>query len=85
MKKTILIVSAILYSSVAAIAYLLNHDELLFYLAVPWSLIVVVLSPVLIHGFGPSAMLNSVAMGCVLNLFVFFRLTLIDSGPADSQ
>ena len=57
-------------------AYFLNVDFILFCLALPWSMIVAFLSPLLGHMFGGNSLNAGLLLGALLNFIIFLKITV---------
>ena len=74
---------AVLYAGTVLGAFILKVDFLLFFLTVPWSVLVSFLSPLLGHMFGAGSLDASLLVGALLNLAIFMRLTIRSSNDTD--
>ena len=79
MKTRILIVSflAVFYATFIAVSFHLDISFLKFCLALPWSIIIAMLSFLLIHMFSGNVLDYGLLFGALLNLVLFLWLFLL--------
>ena len=63
------------YLLAVIVAYFLNVDFVLFFLTLPWSMIIAFLSPLLGHMFGGNSLNASLVVGALLNFIIFLKIT----------
>lgn len=76
MKKNIGIIAGIAYLIIAVSAFFLNLETLLFFLSIPWSVIITFFGFLLIHMFDSFKFSNLEILGVLLNASIFFKFIL---------
>lgn len=84
MKKYYILVGVI-YLTIVGLAFFLNIKPLLFFLSIPWSMVVAFLGFLLIHMFENFQFSYLHIVGALLNLLIFFKLTLFKADYPSSD
>jgi hypothetical protein len=84
-RKYSYILVGIVYLALTIWAALWDIRLLSFFLAVPWSLIFAVFSPLIGHMFGYSPFVYMQIVGALLNLLIFFKQTLLNQTHIDQD
>jgi putative Mn2+ efflux pump MntP len=85
MKKKYYIVIGIVYLAVVALAFFLKLEPLLFFLSIPWSIILTFFGFLLIHMFENFQFTYGEVLGALLNLLIFFKLTVFKSSYSNLE
>lgn len=84
-KKNLYIVAAVVYFVVVGVAFFLGLETLLFFISVPWSMVITFFGFLLIHMFSHFSFLYADVAGAMLNLLIFLKLTLFKSKETDLE